>query len=378
MNSSTGLQGVEAGESAICTVGLNSGLNYRGYNVVDLCRDCTCFEEVAFLLIYGKLPNTTELANYLTQLMSYRTLDPRLLAVLELLPAESHPMDVVRTAVSVMGCLALANPGNKSGDEREAADRVMVGICVSVLYWYIWSRRKTRIINLPAQKTLAEFFLATLDADGGSFGSALWKLRVKTVDVSFICYAEHDFNASTFAARVTASTQADIYGALTTAIGTLRGPLHGGANEKAMDMLEAFKDEKEAEEKIRRMWQKKELVMGFGHRVYKRGDPRSDIMKGYSRDLKVNEKLYKISQHVENIMIQEKNIFPNADFYTASAYHQCGIPTELFTPLFAVARTAGWTAHVLEQRKTNKIIRPVSKYIGPVPPLTVVNLRSRL
>jgi len=368
----SGLAGVVAGESAICTVGLGSGLNYRGYNVTDLCDKCSCFEEVAYLLIHGKLPNSSDLRGYLKKLDRYKAeIPPELITTLERIPASTPAMDVARTTCSMLGCL---RPKALTASLiRDEADRLMATLACCMLYWYMFTTHHLRIqLITSAQETLSQLILRSL-------GVPASELKQRAIDTSLICYAEHDFNASTFCARVVASTQADFYSAVTAAIGALSGPLHGGANEAAMDFLAACNSKEDAEQKVRDMWTRKELVMGFGHRMYKTGDPRSLILKKYSQQLSLkNPKLFEISEHIEKLMIDEKRIFPNADFYAASLYHQCGIPTQLFTPLFAVARTAGWAAHILEQRQSNKIIRPQSIYVGPQPPLPVVRISSRL
>jgi 2-methylcitrate synthase len=381
MTTNTGLAGMVVGESSISTVDSHSsGLNYRGYNVVDLCKQCSCFEEVAYLLIYGNLPNQQELGGYFDRL-SKTVMSKQLLLILELLPSTAHPMDVLRTMSSVLGCYDRQH----KIDERETASKLMILFACGLVYWYNFANFKKRI---DIKTEMASLYSVTSERKSilGISGLLLKYLSGKTgnlfkkaVDVTMICYAEHDFNASTFAARITASTQSDIYSAITTAIGTLKGPLHGGANEKAMDFLDSLTSAAEAEQKVRSMWAKKELVMGFGHRVYKKGDPRSDILKRYSKELNLNKKLFQISEKIESMMIEEKAIYPNADFYAASLYNQCGIPTNMFTPIFAIARTSGWSAHVIEQRKSNKIIRPMSKYVGPTPGiLKVTQIQSRM
>ena len=360
---SSGLAGIQAGESSVCTVGLGSGLNYRGYNIEALCDNCI-FEEVAHLLIREKLPHKAELARYMRRLNSYRSLPNSLCTVLEQLPRTTHPMDVLRTTASFLGCVEVSTPHI---DVAEKAEKLMVMFPCAVMYWYHFTHSNGIRINttgLNDSESIACHFLRLVNKGSRTLPD---KLKIRTVDVSMICYAEHDFNASTFAARVTTSTQSDIFSAITTAIGTLRGPLHGGANEAAMDMLEGFQSVEDAEKKVHAMLASRVLIMGFGHRVYKNGDPRSPILKKFSRQLNTKPTLFAISERVESILVKEKKMFPNADFYAASAYNQCGIPTCLFTPIFVFARTAGWTAHVIEQQKSNKLIRPLSKYVGPEP-----------
>jgi 2-methylcitrate synthase len=373
--SSSGLAGVEAGESAICTVGLGTGLNYRGFKIEDLCENCI-FEEVAYLLIHEKLPTKAELAVFMRRINAKRVLPDPLKKLLELLPVGSHPMDVLRTTTSFLGCID--NPVDMRRTPA-VTEHFMAILPASVMYWYHFSHNKGLRIDtrgLGDDECMASHFLRLVNRGTREVPQ---KLHVKTVDISMICYAEHDFNASTFAARVTASTQSDIYSAITSAIGTLRGPLHGGANEAAMDMLASFKSVEDADEKIHEALAQKKLIMGFGHRIYKgpNSDPRNIILKRYSKLLNVKPNLFAISERVERILAEEKKMYPNADFYAASAYNQCGIPTCLFTPIFVFARTAGWAAHVIEQQRANKLIRPSSKYIGP-PTRQFVKIQSRL
>jgi 2-methylcitrate synthase len=368
-----GLAGITAGSSSICTVGLGTGLNYRGYSIEDLCENCI-FEEVAYLLLREKLPTQKELNNYLKRLSSYRRIPSNLKTLLELIPSKAHPMDVLRTTSSFLGCIG--DPVDKARTV-EVAEMLMALFPSAVMYWYHFTHSGGLRIDtsgLSESETMASHFMRMVNR-----GSRMRPdpLKVRTVDVSMICYAEHDFNASTFAARVTTSTQSDIYSAITSAIGTLRGPLHGGANEAAMDMLASFKSVEDADKKIHDLLARRQLIMGFGHRVYKNGDPRNPIMKKYSKLLNINPKLFAISERVESILATEKKMFPNADFYSASAYNQCGIPTCLFTPIFVFARTAGWSAHVIEQQRNNKLIRPSSQYVGPSQ-RQFVKLESRL
>lgn len=354
-----GLEGVVAGESAISTVGHpGSGLTYRGYEIDDLTAAGN-FEEVAFLLLYGKLPTQTELNAYIELLMKKRSLPAPLKQVLELIPATAHPMDVLRTACSYLGTL---EPEVKSSELLDKANRLLALFPGILCYWYVFHTRGERISGFSEEVSTGGHFLSLLQ------GKTPASLCVDMMNVSLILYAEHDFNASTFAARVTTGTLSDYYAAITSAIGTLRGPLHGGANEAAMDLLARFKNPDEAEQQLLSMLAKKEKIMGFGHRVYKTSDPRSDIIKSWSKKLSEalnSPTLYQISERVEQVMRREKNMFPNLDFYSASAYHYAGIPTPLFTPIFVMSRITGWTAHIIEQRANNRLIRPSSQYIGP-------------
>lgn len=362
MRSKTGgLEGVVAGESAICTVGqAGKGLNYRGYSIDDLAAQAS-FEEVAYLLLYGQLPTEQELNAYVKKLVGLRNLPDSLKTLLKMIPKESNPMDVLRTACSYLGNI---EPESNFSQEHQIADRLLALFPGIICYWYAFHFQHKEISGLSDESSIGGHFLALLH------GTKPSKLQCDMMNVSLILYAEHEFNASTFAARVTAATLSDFYSAITSAIGTLRGPLHGGANEAAMALIERFSNPDEAESGLKKMLANKEKVMGFGHRVYKISDPRSDIIKKWSEELAHatnNLNLYRISERIEKIMWDEKKLFPNLDFYSASAYHFCGIPTSLFTPIFVMSRITGWSAHVFEQRADNRLIRPTSDYIGPDP-----------
>jgi 2-methylcitrate synthase len=356
---SGGLAGIVAGQSAIATVGLaGKGLNYRGYSIDDLAAYAN-FEEVAYLLHYGTLPTKNELDHYTKKLVSLRNLPEQLKTVLKSIPKNAHPMDVLRTACSFLGNI---EPEENFSQQHDIADRLLALFPGMMCYWYSYHFKNEEISGLSDEETIGGHFLALLH------GKKPAKIEVDMMNVSLILYAEHEFNASTFAARVTAATLSDFYSAITSAIGTLRGPLHGGANEAAMELIEQFKTPDGAEIGLKQMLANKALVMGFGHRVYTTSDPRSDIIKKWS--FRLGEatgdlNLYHISERIEEVMWSEKKLFPNLDFYSASAYHYCGIPTHLFTPIFVMSRITGWSAHVFEQRANNKLIRPTSEYIGP-------------
>lgn len=358
-NNSAGLAGVIAGESGIATVGLEGkGLNYRGYSIDDLANYAG-FEEVAYLLHYGQLPTKAELATYINRLIEFRAIPEELKTLLKLIPKHTHPMDVLRTACSMLGTL---EPETDFSHQYDIADRLLALFPGMMCYWFAYHHQGREISGESNERTIGGHFLELLH------GSEPSKLHKDTLNVSLILYAEHEFNASTFAARVTAATLSDFYSAITSAIGTLRGSLHGGANEAAMELIARFKSPQEAEQKLMVMLENKSKIMGFGHRVYTESDPRSDIIKVWSKKLADehdNPLLYQVSERIEAVMRREKKLFPNLDFYSASAFYYCGIPTCLFTPLFVISRITGWSAHVFEQRADNRLIRPSSKYTGP-------------
>ncbi|RAU16998.1 2-methylcitrate synthase [Nitrincola tibetensis] len=357
--SGAGLRGQSAGQTALCTVGqTGAGLTYRGYDVKDLA-DNAQFEEVAYLLLYGKLPTQVELDGYKARLKSMRDLPTALKTVLEQIPADAHPMDVMRTGCSMLGNLETEMDFSEQHDKIDRMLAVFPGL---INYWYNFTHHGKRIdVNTEAD-SIAEQFLWTLH------GEKPEPLHVEVMHASLILYAEHEFNASTFTARVCASTLSDIHSCVTGAIGSLRGPLHGGANEAAMDMIENWTSPDQAEDAIMGMLARKDKIMGFGHAIYRDSDPRNAIIKEWSKKLSAqvgDTHLYAVSERVEAVMWREKKLFCNADFFHASAYHFMGIPTKLFTPIFVCSRVAGWTAHVMEQRANNRIIRPSADYTGP-------------
>jgi 2-methylcitrate synthase len=352
----SGLRGITAGSTALSTVGADGdSLRYRGYDVEDLAEHCV-FEEVAHLLLYGALPTRGELETYQKRLRGMRGLPAPLKDVLERIPAAAHPMDVLRTGVSMLGTLE-PESGFESADRLLAAQPSMLG------YWHRFVTTGQRIETATDDATIAGQTLQLIT------GKAPSDEHRRFMEASLIVYAEHEFNASTFTARVIAATLSDIHSAVAGAIGALRGPLHGGANEAAMELIEKFRDPGTAAHVVREMLARKEKVMGFGHAVYKQRDPRNAILKAWSKRLSAGHPaayLYGVSEAIEKAMWDEKKLFPNADFYCASAYHFVDIPTPLFTPLFAVARMGGWCAHIKEQRTDNKLIRPAAEYTGPV------------
>ena len=356
-----GLRGQSAGVTELCTVGQSgSGLTYRGYDVKDLSENAT-FEEVAYLLLKGKLPNQAELDAYIAKLKTLRGLPAALKTVLEQIPKDAHPMDVMRTGCSMLGNLET----EASFDEQQdATDRLLAVFPSIICYWYRFTHDGVRIETETDDDSIGGHFLHLLHDKKPS------ELHSKVMNVSLILYAEHEFNASTFTARVCASTLSDLHSCITGAIGSLRGPLHGGANEAAMDMIQSWKSADEAEAEIMGMLERKDKIMGFGHAIYSTSDPRNAIIKEWAEKLSKDigdTVLYPVSDRVEAVMWREKKLFCNADFFHASAYHFMDIPTKLFTPIFVCSRLTGWAAHVFEQRANNRIIRPSADYNGPEP-----------
>jgi 2-methylcitrate synthase len=354
-----GLAGVTAGKTALCTVGKEgAGLTYCGYDIYDLA-DNACFEEVAYLLLHSKLPTRAELDVFTTTIKSQRGLPDALKTVLEMIPDDAHPMDVLRTGVSFLGNI---EPEGDFSNQLRVANRLLAVMPSILLYWHRYHTDGIRIDTETDADSVAGHFLQLLHDKAPS------ELHQKCLDTTLILYAEHEFNASTFAGRVITGTLSDMHSAVSGAIGALRGPLHGGANEAAMELIETFDTPEAATEGVLGMLERKDLIMGFGHRVYTTSDPRNAVNKKMSKTLaeeRGDMTLYEVSEAVEKVMWDEKKLFANADFFAASVYHFMGIPTYLFTPIFVCSRITGWAAHIMEQRADNKLIRPAAEYVGP-------------